>query len=259
MGSVRQTAGRTLVLERSSKGNRTRTILCYVIVRFAVDQRIDVLFRVAEKVEGRAEGSRLQPFAFAPLVGRRIQDDDAHARGALDGKDAVELQPVTLIDRACQLYGGQCGSMSFLVSERRSRGFAANSTPMAAEGRRPAPRRSAVPWPRAQMGADAVGSALWKRDRSGKRYARRSPRLNVKAPDARQFRRYPTLSFPAPVNCRRSTPACPPRAYLSATARSALGLVRAIVRSVRAAPLGCLRPCSQPCRVRTDTPSSAAN
>lgn len=50
-----------------------------------------------------------------------------------------------------------------------------------------------------------------------------------------------------------------PVRYLPATARSAFGFVRAIVRSVRAAPLGCLRPCSQPCRVRTDTPSSAAN
>ncbi|TDP61789.1 hypothetical protein DES47_1101 [Roseateles toxinivorans] len=29
--------------------------------------------------------------------------------------------------------------------------------------------------------------------------------------------------------------------------------------NVRAAPLGCFRPCSQPCKVRTDTPISAAN
>jgi hypothetical protein len=29
--------------------------------------------------------------------------------------------------------------------------------------------------------------------------------------------------------------------------------------NVRAAPLGCLRSCSQPCSVRTDTPNSAAN
>jgi len=43
---------------------------------------------------------------------------------------------------------------------------------------------------------------LWKRALSGKRCERRSPYLNVKAPDARQFRRYPTLSFPAPVEQR---------------------------------------------------------
>ena len=34
--------------------------------------------------------------------------------------------------------------------------------------------------------------------------------------------------------------------YLSATASNALGFDRAIVSKVRAAPLGCLRPCSQP-------------
>ncbi len=47
--------------------------------------------------------------------------------------------------------------------------------------------------------------------------------------------------------------------YLPATANTALGLALAMARSVRAAPLGCLRPCSQPCKVRTDTPMSAAN
>lgn len=36
------------------------------------------------------------------------------------------------------------------------------------------------------------------------------------------------------------------RAYLPATANKASGLVRAIVSNVRAAPLGCLRPCSHP-------------
>ncbi len=47
--------------------------------------------------------------------------------------------------------------------------------------------------------------------------------------------------------------------YLPATASNACGFVLAIASSVRAAPLGCLRPCSHPCSVRTDTPSSAAN
>src|SRR6266568_4437711 len=48
-------------------------------------------------------------------------------------------------------------------------------------------------------------------------------------------------------------------AYCFETARTALGLDRAIASKVRAAPLGCFRPCSQPCRVRTETPSSTAN
>ena len=47
--------------------------------------------------------------------------------------------------------------------------------------------------------------------------------------------------------------------YLPATANTAWGFVLAIASKVRAAPLGCLRPCSQPCKVRTDTPMSAAN
>ncbi len=43
------------------------------------------------------------------------------------------------------------------------------------------------------------------------------------------------------------------------TASTARGLVRAIASKVRAAPLGCLRPCSQAWSVRTDTPRRAAN
>ena len=61
----------------------------------------------------------------------------------------------------------------------------------------------------------------------------------------------------SPLRCRLS--AGGEERYLPATARTALGFVLAIANSVRAAPLGCLRPCSQPCSVRTDTPSSAAN
>ncbi|NYT79624.1 type II toxin-antitoxin system VapC family toxin [Alcaligenaceae bacterium] len=49
------------------------------------------------------------------------------------------------------------------------------------------------------------------------------------------------------------------RTYLLATASTAFGFVFAIARRVRAAPLGCLRPCSQPCKVRTETPSKVAN
>lgn len=49
------------------------------------------------------------------------------------------------------------------------------------------------------------------------------------------------------------------KAYFATTARTAFGFVLAIARRVRAAPLGCLRPCSQPCKVRTETPSKAAN
>ena len=47
--------------------------------------------------------------------------------------------------------------------------------------------------------------------------------------------------------------------YFCATASNAFGLVLAIANNVRAAPLGCLRPCSHPCSVRTETPMSAAN
>ena len=44
--------------------------------------------------------------------------------------------------------------------------------------------------------------------------------------------------------------------YLASTA---LGFVLAMASNVRAAPLGCLRPCSHPCKVRTEAPISAAN
>ena len=44
-----------------------------------------------------------------------------------------------------------------------------------------------------------------------------------------------------------------------AASRIALGLTLAMANKVLAAPLGCLRPCSQPCKVRMETPKSAAN
>jgi hypothetical protein len=49
----------------------------------------------------------------------------------------------------------------------------------------------------------------------------------------------------------------PPAAY--ATSSNAVGFLLATSNSVRAAPEGARRPCSQSCRVRTETPISSAN
>ena len=53
IGSVRQTAGRTLLLERSSNGKGTRTILFFNFDWFAIIQGIDVFSCVMEELESR--------------------------------------------------------------------------------------------------------------------------------------------------------------------------------------------------------------
>src|SRR3990172_579611 len=57
----------------------------------------------------------------------------------------------------------------------------------------------------------------------------------------------------------RAEPARPGAQLDYATSSNALGLRSATRRSVRAAPEGARRPCSQSCNVRTDTPSRVAN
>ena len=51
MGSVRQTAGRTFVLERSSNGKGTSTTLCF-IERFSIADGVNVFFGVVQVFKG---------------------------------------------------------------------------------------------------------------------------------------------------------------------------------------------------------------
>ena len=78
-----------------------------------------------------------------------------------------------------------------------------------------------------------------------------SPQIEKKSGDAMEF-----ASLAAALKALGNL--CSKR-YFDATASTAFGFVLAMARRVRAAPLGCLRPCSHPCSVRTETPRSAAN
>jgi hypothetical protein len=52
-------AGRTLVAERSSKGNGTSTTLPFVIEWLPVGQGIDILLRVVQEIESRVDRRRV--------------------------------------------------------------------------------------------------------------------------------------------------------------------------------------------------------
>ena len=62
---IRQTAGRTLVVERSSNGKGTRTTLPFIIERSPIGKCVDVLFRIFQEIEGGVSGCCLKPFSLA--------------------------------------------------------------------------------------------------------------------------------------------------------------------------------------------------
>ena len=61
IGSVKHTAGRTLVADRSSNGKGTRTILPQVMKWFPIGQGVDVFFRLFQEIEGRIDRCSLKP------------------------------------------------------------------------------------------------------------------------------------------------------------------------------------------------------
>lgn len=92
-------------------------------------------------------------------------------------------------------------------------------------------------------------------DFNGSKAAPPSPRLLLGQPTDVDM----TLSDPSSLFGTDRRQARHTQTGRPATGSSTLGLVRAIVKRVRAAPLGCLRCCSPRCSVRTGTPMSVAN
>ncbi len=74
--------------------------------------------------------------------------------------------------------------------------------------------------------------------------ARPGPVKMHRVPPARAW--WPAVGAPLERGVRQHSTAVAVADYCAETASTALGLVRAIAKSVRAAPLGCFRPCSQP-------------
>src|ERR1700722_7875864 len=67
IGSVRQTAGRSFVAERSSNGNGTSTTLPRVVEGFAIGGAVEVGF-VVQEIEGWIFRRGPQPRAFVHVI-----------------------------------------------------------------------------------------------------------------------------------------------------------------------------------------------
>src|SRR5579872_4057137 len=92
MGSVRQTAGRTLLEVKSSKGKGTRTTLPLVMKRLAVASSVDILARVVQKIESGVGGDSFCPFIFRDVSGLRHENDDTNATGPGNRQRFVQSQ-----------------------------------------------------------------------------------------------------------------------------------------------------------------------
>src|SRR5207249_73490 len=86
MGSVRQTAGRTLLAVKSSKGKGTRTTLPLVMKWFAVGSSVNVLRRVFQKIKSRTRGGRFRPGILLDISYLGHQDDYPDAPGSGNGQ-----------------------------------------------------------------------------------------------------------------------------------------------------------------------------
>jgi hypothetical protein len=82
IGSVKHTAGRTLVADRSSNGKGTRTTLPLVIKRLPIGQCVDVFFGFFKEIEGWVACCGLKPLLLVYVGLIRDQDDDADSTGA---------------------------------------------------------------------------------------------------------------------------------------------------------------------------------
>jgi len=90
-GSVKHTAGRTFVLERSSNGKLTRTTLPLTGQRLPVRKRVDVLGGVVEKRERRTCGCGRLPVHFRQIVFRH-QHQHADASRTREIERLVKVQ-----------------------------------------------------------------------------------------------------------------------------------------------------------------------
>src|SRR5437016_1669972 len=79
MGSVRQTAGRTLLAVKSSKGKGTRTTLPLVMKGFAVASGVNIFGGVFQKVECGAGYSSSSPRVVFDFTEFGYQDDYSDA------------------------------------------------------------------------------------------------------------------------------------------------------------------------------------
>src|SRR5438046_2731205 len=78
--SVRQTAGRTFIADKSSKGNGTSTTLPFIIERFSVGYGVNIFFLIMKKCESRIVSRRAKPLTVIINVGFfREQNDDTNA------------------------------------------------------------------------------------------------------------------------------------------------------------------------------------
>src|SRR5664280_1839445 len=95
MGSVRHTAGRTLLAVMSSKGKRTRTILPLVMERFAIGGGVNVLGGILQEIEGGAGRDGLRPGSLGDVGFLRHEHN--HPDAALSGNGQRLVQPQLML------------------------------------------------------------------------------------------------------------------------------------------------------------------
>ena len=109
MGSVRQTAGRTLVALRSSNGKGTRTTLPLIIERSPIGKCVDILFGIFQEIEGGVGGCCMEPFSLAYVRVFGQQDDYTNPGWSGDGQRFVQNEMVLGVDRSYCFNGLCCG------------------------------------------------------------------------------------------------------------------------------------------------------
>ncbi|MBK9613373.1 hypothetical protein [Candidatus Amarobacter glycogenicus] len=111
MGSVRQTAGRTLLLERSSNGNGTRMTLCFVTEWLPIAQRVDIFSASLRKANAGLWAAAANHSVSSHSVCGGIEDDHPHPLGAEDRQQLIQFQLTALIHSSGQFDGRHRGFM----------------------------------------------------------------------------------------------------------------------------------------------------
>src|ERR1039458_3501209 len=97
MGSVRHTAGRTLLAVMSSKGKGTRTILPLVMKGLAIGGGVDVLGGILQEIKRGTGRGGFGPGSLGDV--RFLRHEHNHSDATLSGNGEGLVQPQLMLDR----------------------------------------------------------------------------------------------------------------------------------------------------------------
>src|SRR6476469_856654 len=102
MGSVRQIAGRTFVVVRSSNGNGTRTTLPFIAEWPPVTAGVNILRGITQEIKCRIPCGSPHPFLLVNIRVVCHQEQDAHPTGPDPRDRLIEMQYPMLVYRPCR-------------------------------------------------------------------------------------------------------------------------------------------------------------